>query len=71
MQLSMYEYSYFDYIVFHVRIENENKCSHKKKISGNSQNFIELLPTACPAPEIKILSVLVKFSLKAEIELSS
>ena len=31
----------------------------------------ELLPSACPAPEIKILSVLVKFSWKAEIELSS
>ena len=53
----------FDYIVFHVYIEKEKKSSRKKKeISGKSQNFIEKLLSACPPPEIKILSVLVKIS---------
>ena len=51
MHMSMYEYLYFDYIVFHVYIENEKKCSHKKEISGKSQNFIELLPSSRPPPE--------------------
>ena len=31
MYMSMYEYSYFDYIVFHIHIEKEKKSSHKKK----------------------------------------
>ena len=30
--MSMYEYSYFDYIVFHVHIEKAQKRSHKKEI---------------------------------------
>ena len=29
--VSMYEYSYFDYIMFHVHIENEKKSSYKKR----------------------------------------
>ena len=47
--------------------------TQKKKYQENlkTSEISELLPSACPAPEIKILSVLVKFSWKAEIELSS
>ena len=30
MYMSMHEYSYFDYIVFHVYIENGKKSSHTK-----------------------------------------
>ena len=69
MYMSMYEYSYFDYLVFHVYIEKEKKVNTKKEISGKSQNFIELLPNARPPPEIKTLSDLVKISWKTEIEL--
>ena len=31
MYMSMYEYSYFGYIVFHIHIEKEKKSSHKKR----------------------------------------
>ena len=71
MYMSMYEYSYFDYLVFHVHTEKEKKKVHtKKEISGKSQNFMELLLSVPPPPEIKILSVLLKNLLKTEIELS-
>ena len=70
MYMSMYEYSYFDYLVFHVYIEKEKKVHTKKEISGKSQNFMELLLSVPPPPEIKILSVLLKNLLKTEIELS-
>ena len=53
MYMSMYEYSYFDYIVFHIHIEKEKKVHTKKEISGKSQNFIELLASARPPPELK------------------
>ena len=59
--MSIYEYSYFYYIVLHVHIEKK-KFTQKKEIPGKSQNFVELLPSARPPPEIKILSVLVKTS---------
>ena len=39
--MSIFEYSYFDYIVIHVYIEKE-KVYTKKEI-GKFQNFIELL----------------------------
>ena len=58
----MYEYSYFDYIVFHVHIEKAQKSSHKKRNIRKISNLIELLPSARPPPETKILSVLVKIS---------
>ena len=35
-------------------------------ISTNSQNFIELFPSVQSSPEMKVLSVLVKISLKAK-----
>ena len=41
MYMSIFEYSYFDYIVIHVYIEKE-KVYTKKEI-GKFQNFIELL----------------------------
>ena len=31
MYMSMYEYSYFDYLVFHVYIEKEKKVNTKKR----------------------------------------
>ena len=42
------------------------------KISGKSQNLIELLPSVffSPPPEMKILSLLIKISWKTKIELS-
>ena len=48
---------YFIYIY-----REKKKFTHKKEISRQSQNFTELLPSACLPPEIKILSVLVKIS---------
>ena len=45
----MYEFSYSDYIIFHVHIEKEKEVHKKKRkrkrrvISGKSLNFIELL----------------------------
>ena len=66
--MSIYEYSYFYYIVYHVHIEK--KVHTKKEITGKSQNFVKLLPSARPPPEIKILLVLVKIPWKTEIELS-
>ena len=48
----MYEFSYSDYTVFHVHVEKEKRSSQnkrkrkRKEISGKSQNFIELLPSA-------------------------
>ena len=38
-----------------------------EKISGKSQNFIDLVFS--PTPEMKILSALVKISWKKEVEL--
>ena len=48
---------YFMYIQ-----KNKKNVQTQKKISGKSQNFIELLPSDGSPPEIKILSVLVKIS---------
>ena len=48
---------YFMYIQ-----KNKKNVQTQKKISGESQNFIELLPSDGSPPEIKILSVLVKIS---------
>ena len=45
----MYEFSYSDYIIFHVHIEKEKEVHKKKRtrkrrvISGKSLSFIELL----------------------------
>ena len=57
MYMSMYEYPYFDYIVFYVHIEKEEKFTQKKEIFQENQNFIELLPSARPPTEIEILSL--------------
>ena len=48
--MRMYEYSYFDFILFHVDIENEKKNSDKKEISGKCKNFIEFLPSVFAPP---------------------
>ena len=55
----MYEFSYSDYTVFHVHVEKEKRSSQnkikrkRKEISGKSQNFIELLPSAQSSPRIE------------------
>ena len=38
----------------------QTSCRTTYKISGKSQNFIELLPKLTPAPKMKIFSVLTK-----------
>ena len=47
----MYEYSYFDFILFHVDIENEKKNSDKKRNIRKMSNFIEFLPSVFTPPQ--------------------
>ena len=65
----MYEFSYSDYIVFHVHVEKEKEVRKKKKkkrkrrlISGKFLNFIELLSSAQLSSRNEDLAVLVKIS---------
>ena len=72
MYMFIYEYIWVFIFLLHCTscTYRKKKFTQKKEIPGKSQNFVELLPSARPPPEIKILSVLVKTSWKTEIELS-
>ena len=41
--MSMYEYSYFDYIVFHVHVEKAQKSSHKKRNIRKISNLYRII----------------------------
>ena len=76
MYICMYVYEHVWVFIFWLSCisctyrKRKKKVHTKKEISGKSQNFMELLLSVPPPPEIKILSVLLKNLLKTEIELS-
>ena len=41
--MSMYEYSYFDYIVFHVHVEKAQKSSHNKRNIRKISNLYRII----------------------------
>ena len=73
MHVCMYLYEHVWVFIFWLSCisctyrKRKKKVHTKKEISGKSQNFIELLLSARPPPEIKILSVLVKISWEQKL----